>query len=84
MDATEQTTQARHPDGSECLAGTQRVPKGHLPCCEVFEDHTRACAFDVRYEWSEEHGWVTAISSSAGGGGVAISHCPHCGEQLAR
>jgi hypothetical protein len=83
MDATELTTPVKHPDGSECLAGTQRVPRDYAPCCEVFEDHTRACVFDVRYEWSESHGWMTAISSLAGGGGITISHCPHCGMRLA-
>jgi hypothetical protein len=71
-----------HTDGSPCLEGSSKVPEGWQPCCEVFDDHTRACVYDVRYEWRST-GWVTAISSSAGGGGITMNFCPHCGASLA-
>jgi hypothetical protein len=74
---------ARHSDGTQCLEGTKRVPRGFKPCCKLFEAHTRACAYDVRYEWySKSKQWVIAISESAGGGGIEIVFCPHCGEKL--
>jgi len=75
--------QRRHADGTRCHEGTRLVPNGFSPCCPVFAAHVDTCHFDVRYEWwSEARLWVTAISESAGGGGVAISFCPHCGRRL--
>jgi hypothetical protein len=58
------------------------LPRGWQPCCSVFEDHTKACYFDVRYEWSSQHGWMNLIAPSAGGGGIVMSFCPHCGIKL--
>lgn len=72
----------RHLDGSVCLDGTQRVPENWRACCDVFADHTKTCTFDLRYEWSEQHGWMIMIDDSAGGGGVQITTCPHCGTKL--
>lgn len=72
-----------HADGSECLQGTSQLPPAFVPCCEDFAAHLTTCAFDVRYEWwSREDGWVIAIAASAGGGGIGIVFCPHCGEKL--
>lgn len=73
---------AEHSDGSPCLDGVVAVPPGYTPCCPVFEQHTRLCVYDVRYQWSASTGWVIAIAESAGGGGVQIAFCPHCGTEL--
>ena len=73
-----------HADGSRCPEGTQRVPRRFESCCAAFEARTRACTFDVRYEWwPEQRNWFVPIAESAGGGGIAIAHCPHCGAKLA-
>ena len=73
----------KHTDGTECLEGTKRVPKNFKPCCDVFEGHTSTCAFDLRYEWRQKSKqWVIAISEIAGGGGISIAFCPHCGARL--
>lgn len=59
------------------------VPVGFAACCDTFVEHVAACAHDVRYEWWSRDGqWVIAIAESAGGGGVEISFCPHCGKKL--
>jgi hypothetical protein len=72
-----------HLDGSACLEGTQRVPRGYVSCCEDFRQHTLTCYHDIRYEWwSTQRRWFTIISPAAGGGGVAIAFCPHCGKKL--
>jgi hypothetical protein len=74
----------KHLDGSLCLEGTRKVPRSHHPCCEPFDSHTRSCTFDIRYEWwNSQRGWFLRIDDSAGGGGIAISFCPHCGSKLA-
>jgi hypothetical protein len=73
----------KHGDGTPCLEGIRRVPRGFEACCEVFENHTSSCTFDVRYEWwGRSRTWVTLIDASAGGGGVEIRFCPHCGASL--
>jgi hypothetical protein len=73
----------RHPDGSPCLEGTKSVPEGYVPCCQDFDYGTTRCAYDVRYEyWKENNEWVIVIVEAAGGGGVLISYCPHCGAPL--
>lgn len=41
----------RHRDGTECLEGTQKVPKKFEPCCQTFLEHTKTCVHDIRYEW---------------------------------
>ncbi len=75
--------QTKHQDGSPCPEGSQSVPRAFTPCCEVFAQHTAACYFDIRYEWwPKQKGWFTIIAPSAGGGGIAISFCPHCGSKL--
>ena len=75
-----------HADGTECKEGTQQVPVGFVACCEAFQEQTFACDFDIRYEWYDEGDktWVIAISESAGGGGISINFCPHCGANLER
>lgn len=74
---------ASHADGTPCKEGTRSVPDGFRPCCESFDGHTTSCDFDVRYEWWPKSGhWVIAISESAGGGGILIEFCPHCGLRL--
>jgi hypothetical protein len=73
----------RHTDGTRCLEGTRRVPRGFSPCCSVFDLHTTSCAYDIRYEWWQRHRiWVVTIADSAGGGGIEVSFCPHCGGRL--
>ncbi len=79
-DANDQTF--RHPDSSPCLEGTQRVSENYVPCCESFDNGTRRCAYDIRYEYWKGQGWVIAIVEEAGGGGITISYCPHCGVRL--
>lgn len=75
--------QRRHADGTLCREGTRQLPANHQACCETFEQHTSACVHDVRYEWHEDHQtWVIALSDAAGGGGIAIEYCPHCGTGL--
>lgn len=74
---------AVHYDGSACPEGTPAIPRAFKPCCPEFGSHTLACYHDVRYEWwPRRRGWFTVIAPSAGGGGVAISFCPHCGSRL--
>lgn len=65
-----------------CLEGTKRAPRGFESCCSIFADHLRACAYDVRYEFSEQHGWGIRIADEAGGGAISIAYCPHCGVRL--
>lgn len=73
----------QHSDGTICLEGISSVPAGYVPCCETFVGHTATCAYDVRYEWwAKPRHWVIAIAESAGGGGITISFCPHCGANL--
>jgi hypothetical protein len=77
------TMPTKHADGTVCLEGTRSVPRSFAPCCEAFEGHLATCSFDVRYEWwSKARTWVIAIAESAGGGGITISYCPHCGSRL--
>jgi len=60
------------------------LPARFRTCCAEFAQRTLACTFDVRYEWwSRQRNWFVTIADSAGGGGIAISHCPHCGKKLA-
>ena len=73
----------RHPDGTLCLEGISSLPPDSQPCCEVFAGHTATCAHDLRYEWwRKSRRWVIAIAESAGGGGIMIRYCPHCGTPL--
>jgi hypothetical protein len=74
-----------HIDGTPCPEGTQRLPPGDAPlCCEAFRARTFACYFDIRYEyWPDNAGWFVIITPDAGGGGIAINFCPHCGAKLA-
>lgn len=74
-----------HTDGTICQEGTRKVPRNYIPCCEEFNQRTMACVFDIRYEWwSSIKRWVICIDDSAGGGGITISHCPHCGVLLTK
>src|SRR6058998_1346514 len=73
----------RHDDGTVCREGTKRVPPRFRACCEVFQAHTATCELDVRYEWwPKARRWFIAISDAAGGGGIEIDFCPHCGSRL--
>lgn len=73
----------KHIDGTPCPEGTQRLPRGFKACCDSFRQHTLACYFDIRYEWwSKQRGWFIIVAPSAGGGGVALAYCPHCGTKL--
>ena len=77
------TKTVRHPDGTRCLEGTRRVPRRFKACCRLFESHTATCAYDIRYEWWQKgRTWVVTIAESAGGGGIEIRFCPHCGRRL--
>ncbi len=74
-----------HSDGTTCLEGTQSIPENYIPCCKAFASHTAVCAYDIRYEWWDNvREWVIAISEAAGGGGINIMFCPHCGKRLQR
>jgi hypothetical protein len=66
-----------------CPEGAQRLPADGAICCNDFRERTLACFFDIRYEyWPAYAGWFVIISPDAGGGGVAINFCPHCGLKL--
>lgn len=66
-----------------CLEGTTCLPRDFEPCCVVFGSHVATCAFDLRYEWWEKsRQWVIRLAEDVGGGGIVISHCPHCGRKL--
>lgn len=74
---------AAHIDGSPCPEGEQRLPAAGALCCAAFTARTYACYFDIRYEyWASQQNWFIVIQPDAGGGGIAISHCPHCGTKL--
>ena len=77
------SAQTRHDDGTPCPEGTRCVPRGFKACCECFAGHTTACYFDIRYEWwPRRKSWFIIIAKVAGGGGVRMSFCPHCGAKL--
>ena len=71
-----------HADGTPCVEGTQNVPRGFIPCCESFEAGTKACEFDIRFEWwpKSKH-WVIRVPDG-GTSGLEISYCPYCGGNL--
>jgi hypothetical protein len=72
-----------HSAGDLCLEGARRVPANFSPCCDAFEGHLETCAFDLRYEWWERsRQWVVRVADEAGGGGITIGYCPHCGHKL--
>ena len=72
-----------YPDGSVCREGTRSVPDNFEPCCEMFDARTTYCVYDIRYEWwGDNHIWVIPIAEIAGGGGIEIRYCTHCGSQL--
>jgi hypothetical protein len=74
---------SKHADGTLCPEGIALLPSRFRSCCEFFESHTRACYFDLRFEWwSKARGWFIAVVPQAGGGGVAIHYCPNCGSAL--
>jgi hypothetical protein len=59
------------------------LPSRYKACCDDFEQRTTACYVDIRYEWwRRQRGWFVIIAPNAGGGGIAIHFCPHCGEKL--
>jgi hypothetical protein len=73
----------KHSDGTTCFEGTQMIPEDYHPCCSAFAQHTSMCDSDVRYEfWKEHDRWYIPISPMAGGGGIEIDFCPHCGRRL--
>jgi hypothetical protein len=73
-----------HADGTTCLEGTRSVPPDWTPCCDEFPGHVDTCAYDIRYEfWPRRNEWFIAIAETAGGGGIRIGWCPHCGTKLA-
>jgi hypothetical protein len=77
-------TDARlHADGSVCLEGTKVVPEGFEACCDRFDQRTRACSVDVRFEWWQHHsGWYVMIADG-GHSGLKFDYCPFCGYRLA-
>lgn len=78
-------TRPAHADGTPCKEGTSSIPRGFVPCCAEFSGHLTTCDFDVRYEWwPKQRHWVIAIAEVAGGGGIRIAYCPHCGARLGR
>jgi len=82
MDASP-TPPPLHPDGTSCPEGTRRVPLRFTPCCAEFDARTRACYHDIRFEWwSRPRAWFIIIAPEAGGGGIRVRYCPHCGTAL--
>jgi len=78
-----QGVRKRHTDGTLCKEGTHSLPPRFRACCDIFAGHTDTCEYDIRYEWcSRSARWVIGISESAGGGGITIHYCPHCGRKL--
>jgi hypothetical protein len=74
---------SKHADGTRCLEGVRGAPDDFRPCCDDFGGHLDTCSHDVRYEWwSTARGWVIRIAEAAGGGGIHIEFCPHCGARL--
>jgi hypothetical protein len=72
-----------HSDGLICKEGTKNVPKRYSYCCDEFQIRTTKCELDIRYEWYiSQKSWVIAVPETAGGGGIIISYCPHCGSKL--
>ena len=75
---------SHHPNGELCLAGTRKVPRGFIPCCERFDQSTLACTVDIRFEWwSKSASWVVRIADG-GSSGQEVAFCPYCGVTLAR
>jgi hypothetical protein len=71
-----------HADGTPCLEGTQKVPRNYEPCCEIFDAGTKACEFDIRFEWwAKLKHWVIRIPDG-GSAGMEIAYCPYCGTKL--
>ncbi|WP_426197733.1 DUF6980 family protein [Massilia sp. DWR3-1-1] len=71
-----------HADGTECDAGTQKVPKHYQPCCERFAQGTLNCEFDIRFEWwAKSKRWIVRIPDG-GSSGMDIAFCPFCGTEL--
>lgn len=59
------------------------MPPRFKACCAAFNAHTTTCELDVRYEWwSKARRWFIAIAEVAGGGGIEMAFCPHCGSRL--
>lgn len=72
-----------HADGTSCPEGTRRVPVRFTACCAEFDDRTRACYHDIRFEWwSRPRAWFIIIAPDAGGGGIRFRYCPCCGTAL--
>jgi len=75
-------TPSHHPNGEPCLAGKRKVPRGFNACCERFDLATRACTFDIRFEWwPKSAAWVVRLADG-GSSGLEMSFCPYCGTQL--
>jgi hypothetical protein len=69
-----------HANGTECLKGTQRVPKDFVPCCDSFNRRTKSCHWDnVRIEWINSKRWGILLQDGAY---ICIEYCPHCGKKL--
>jgi hypothetical protein len=69
-----------HTDGTPCLEGTQRLPPNFRPCCDSFEQHTKTCDADLRFEWWEKSNkWVTCLHD---GSGIEVAFCLFCGNVL--
>ncbi len=72
-----------HADGTPCLEGTRRVPRGFAPCCAAFDRLTQNCVADLRVEWwSRRRRWFLLLPSSTGNEGLEVHFCPHCGAPL--
>jgi len=77
-------TQSHHSGGEICLAGTRKVPRGFDPCCARFDLATKACVFDIRFEWwPKTNSWVVRVADG-GSSGIDIAFCPYCGTKVSR
>lgn len=74
---------ALHPDGTPCLDGRRRVPRGFTPCCAAFDRLTRNCVYDLRVEWWGRHRrWFVRLPAPTATTGLEVRFCPHCGARL--
>jgi hypothetical protein len=70
-----------HADGTPCKEGLRQLPDGFTACCSSFDFRTKACHYDIRFEWWEKQNmWVVICAD--GIAGVEIEHCPFCGKKL--
>lgn len=67
-------------NGNKCKEGSLTVKPGSSPCCNYFEQRTRACQYEFRIEWSKKgKNWGVVLPD---GSKIAVKFCPNCGKDL--